>query len=68
MINSYHVEGTKYGDETFPLLYYGNGKIDIDAGIFTSGIAYLVNLSTLTLENLEFETFHATEELAYGET
>lgn len=55
-----------YGNEEYPICVYKNGKIDIDAGVFVGGIAYLINASTLTKDNIEYKEFHTTEVPVYG--
>ena len=54
-------ECQKFGDPKFPLCRYGNGKIDIDAGSFSSGIAYLVDITDITLDHMNFKTFYSKE-------
>lgn len=54
-------ECQKFGDSKFPLCRYGNGKIDIDAGSFASGIAYLVDITDISLDHMNFKTFYSKE-------
>ena len=45
--------------------FYKKGKLDIDAGVYYTGMVYLVNLDTLTHNNIDYQIFKTSEEL-YG--
>ena len=47
------------------LSFYKKGKLDIDAGVFDTGMVYLVNLDTLAPDNIDYRIFKTSEEL-YG--